>query len=67
MENRTGCRSHPQSAERVEELEESVWSVVRRENEHEYISSLQEDSDKSAPVRVRGSDMGVEEGAGKVI
>ena len=26
---RTGCGSHPPSAERVEELEESVWSVVR--------------------------------------
>ena len=25
----TGCGSHPPSAERVEELEESVWSVVR--------------------------------------
>ena len=32
---RTGCGSHPQSAERVEELEESVWSVVRQENERE--------------------------------
>ena len=27
MEER-GCGSHPQSAERVEEPEESVWSVV---------------------------------------
>ena len=26
---RTGCGSHPPSAERVEELEDSVWSVVR--------------------------------------
>ena len=25
---RTGCGSHPQSAERVKRLEESVWSVV---------------------------------------
>ena len=25
---RTGCRSHPHSAERVEELEQSVLSVV---------------------------------------
>ena len=32
---RTGCGSHPLSAERVEELEESVWSVVRQENERE--------------------------------
>ena len=32
---KTGCGSHPLSAERVEELEESVWSVVRQENERE--------------------------------
>ena len=30
---RTGCGSHTQGTERVEELEESVWSVVRQENE----------------------------------
>ena len=30
---RTGCGSHTQGAERVEKLEESVWSVVRQENE----------------------------------
>ena len=30
-----GCGSHPQSAERVEELDESVRSVVRQENERE--------------------------------
>ena len=24
--------SHPHSAERVEELEESVWSILRQEN-----------------------------------
>ena len=24
---KTGCRSHPQSAERLKELEENVWSV----------------------------------------
>ena len=29
---RTGCGRHPQSADRVEELEESVWSIVRQEN-----------------------------------
>ena len=28
---KTGCECHPPSAERVEELEESVWSVVRQE------------------------------------
>ena len=32
---RTGCGSHPPRAERVEERDESVWSVVRQENEHE--------------------------------
>ena len=32
---RIGCGSHTQSAERVEKLEESVWSVVRQENESE--------------------------------
>ena len=30
-----GCRSYPQSAERLEELEENVWSVVRQKNELE--------------------------------
>ena len=32
---RTGCGSHPPIAERVEKLEESVWSVVRQDNERE--------------------------------
>ena len=32
---RTGCGSHPQSTERVIELEDSVWSVVQQENERE--------------------------------
>ena len=32
---RTGRGSHSQSASRVEELEESVWSVVRQERERE--------------------------------
>ena len=42
---KTGCGSHPQSAERVEELEESVWSVVRQENECEdQGESVQDDS-----------------------
>ena len=26
----TGCGSHPPSAERMEELEESVWNVVQQ-------------------------------------
>ena len=29
----TGCGSRPQSVQWVEEREESVWSVVRQENE----------------------------------
>ena len=33
--SRSGCGSHPPSAKRVEEQEESVWSVVRQ-NEREY-------------------------------
>ena len=31
----TGCGRQPQSAERMEELVESVWSVVRQGNEDE--------------------------------
>ena len=31
----TGCGSQPPSAERVEELEEVVWSILRQENERE--------------------------------
>ena len=65
---RTGCGSHPPSAERVEELEESVWSVVRQENEREYQGEGVHDSGKtSRPTDVRGRNMGVEEGTGKEI
>ena len=32
---RTGCGSHPPGAERVQELEESGWIIVRQENERE--------------------------------
>ena len=63
---RTGCGSHPQSAERVEELEESVWSVVRQENEHEDQGEGVQDGGKTR-TDVRGRDMGVEEGTGKEI
>ena len=62
----TGCGSHPQSAERVEELKESVWSVVRLENECEdQGESVQKSGETSTDVR--GSDTGIEEGTGKDI
>ena len=51
---RTGCGSHPQTAERVEELEESVWSVVRQENECEDQGEGVQDCDKT------GTDVRVE-------
>ena len=55
---RTGCGCHPQSAERVEELEESVWSVVRQENEREdQGEGVQNCGMTSTDVRSR--DMGV--------
>ena len=44
---RTGCGSHPQSAELVEELEESVWSGVRQKNEHEHQMERVQDSGKT--------------------
>ena len=59
---RTECGSHPPSAERVEELEESVWSVVRQEDQGE---GVQNSGKTSTDVRGRG--MGVEEGTGKEI
>ena len=62
----TGCESHPPSAERVEELEESVWSVVRQENKREdQGEGVQNGGKTSTDVRVR--DMGVEEATGKEI
>ena len=63
-ECRTGCGSHPQSAERVEELEGSVCSVVRQENEREDQEEGVQNSGK-AGTDVWGSDMGIEEGTGK--
>ena len=63
---RTGCGSHPPSAERVEELEESVWSVVRQENEREDQGEVVQNSGRTS-TDVRGRDMGVEEGTGKEI
>ena len=61
---RTGCGSHPPSAEQVEELEESVWSVVRQENEREDQWEGVQNSGKTS-TDVRGRDMDVEEGTGK--
>ena len=61
---RTGCGSDPPSTERVEELEESVWSVVRQENEREDQGEGIQNSGKTS-TDVRGRDMGVEEGTGK--
>ena len=52
------------SAERVEELEESVWSIVRQENEREDQGEGVQNSGKTSTY-VRGRDMGVEEGTGK--
>ena len=52
--------SRPPSAERVEELEESVWSVVRQENEREDQGQGVQNSGKTS-TDVRGRDMGVEE------
>ena len=55
-------------SERVEELEESVWSVVRQENECESEDQGEgvQDCDKTG-TGVRGRYMGVDEGTGKQI
>ena len=55
----TGCGSHPPSAKRVEELEESVWSVVRQENERKDQGEGVQNSRKTS-TDVRGRDIGVE-------
>ena len=47
----------------MEELEESVWSVVRQKNEHEDQGEGVQNSGKTSND-VRGRDMGVEEGTG---
>ena len=49
----------------MEELEESVWSVVRQENERED-QGEGENSGKTS-TDIRGRDMGVEEVTGKEI
>ena len=63
---KTVCGSHPQSAERVEEMEESLWSVVRQENEREEQGGGVQNSGKTS-TDVRDKDMGVDEGTGKEI
>ena len=50
----------------MEELKESVWSVVRHENEREDQGEGVQNSGKTI-TDVRGRDMGVEEGTGKEI
>ena len=47
----------------MEELEESVWSVVRQENEREDQEEGVQNSGNTS-TGVRGRDMGVEEGTG---
>ena len=59
-------RSHPQSSELMEELEESVWSVVRQENEREDQAEGVQDSGQT-DTGARGRDMGIEEGTRKEI
>ena len=63
---RTGWGSHPLSAERVEELEESVGGVVRQENEREDQREGVQNSGKPS-TGVRSRDIGIEGGAGKEI
>ncbi len=55
-----------QSAEWVEELEESVWSVVRQETERGDQWEGEKNSGKTC-TDVQGRGMGVEEGTGKEI
>ena len=61
---RTGCGSHPQSGQWVEEPEESVWSFLWQENEREDQWEGVQNSGKIS-TDVRGRDMSVEEGTGK--
>ena len=50
----------------MEELEESVWSVVRQENEREDQGEGVHNSGKTS-IDVRDSDMGFAEGTGNEI
>ena len=58
-------RSHPQSSELMEEQEESVWSVVRQENEREDQGEGVQDSGKT-DTGAQGRD-NIEEGSEKEI
>ena len=59
-------RNSPTDCRAVEELEESVWSVVRQENERkDQGEGLQDSGKTSTDVQGAGRDMGVEEGTGK--
>ncbi len=55
---RTGCGRQPQSAERMEELVDSVWSVERQGNQCEDQWEGVQDSGKTGSD-VRGRDMGI--------
>ena len=57
---KTGCGSHPQSSELMEELEESVCTVVQQGNEREDQGEGVHVSGKTV-TDVRGRDMGIEE------
>ena len=59
-------RSFEPSAAHMEELEESVWSVVRQENECEDQGEGVQNSGKTS-TDVRSRDMGVDEGTRKYI
>ena len=50
----------------MEELEESVWSVARQDNERKDKGEGAQNSGKTS-TDVPGRDMGVEEGTGKEI
>ena len=54
----SGRLNSSSSAERVEELEESVWSVVRQENGREDQAEGVQNNGKTS-TDVRGRDMGV--------
>ena len=57
-------RKSPTVSRAVDELQESVWSVMRQENEREYQGEGVQNSDKTS-TDVRARDMGVEEETGE--
>ena len=56
---RTGCGRQPQSAERMEELVDSAWGVVRQGNEcgEDQWEGVQDSGETGTDVR--GKDMGI--------